>query len=215
MRSFLFTLLIIMTHATLASGQSIANGELPSRDDGTAGQYCGPCCVHYLLKVFGRTYDLDELIREIQPPDSKSGATLDSLSKALSQRGVYTLPVAVRRTSDVELTSPYPMILHLSARGAKDAHYVVWLPSAATDVTTIWDPSVGTVTETTWDAYSPQLSGAMLLTSPDPLNSPRFAIRSRANPRMLWTSAGFAVTALLLVAYCFARRYSPLPASPR
>ncbi|MCA9145088.1 MAG: hypothetical protein KDB05_19970 [Planctomycetales bacterium] len=206
MSKIVLALVIMVWCQGVVLGQQTPGDEKSVRDDRTATQFCGPCCVQYVLKAFGQSHDVDELIREIQWPESEHGATLDSLSKALSRRGVHVFPANVQNGRDVELISRFPIILHLNGKAEMDAHYVVWLPSESMEIATIWDPATRKTFELEWDAYSTTLSGAMLLTSPDPQSSPDFAIRPRTDPQAIWASVTFALTALGLLTICFARK---------
>ncbi len=143
---------------------------------------CGPRCVQFVLKQYGKEGDLIELVREIQWPDLESGANLDSVDQALRRRGVNTR--ALRIDPHADFRWPYPVILHLKGQNGL-GHYAVWLPSSTPEQSHVWISLSGVRVGPT-KKLAESLSGAILLTSPDPITDPLSAVAIPAGQNLLF-----------------------------
>jgi ABC-type bacteriocin/lantibiotic exporter with double-glycine peptidase domain len=107
---------------------------------GNEGMLCGPLCVTYLLRSFGRPADVDVIAAEAEWGDGRGGATMGSLVASLRRRGLSVKPLRV--TPGVPFRTAVPALLHTHAADGANGHYVVLLPSAP-DSVTLWDPADG------------------------------------------------------------------------
>jgi ABC-type bacteriocin/lantibiotic exporter with double-glycine peptidase domain len=137
---------------------------------------CGPKCVHFLLDYYGKEQeDIIRLVREIQYPEWREGATLSKVAESLEKRGIYTFAMKIKPSA--RLVWKYPVIVHLSPRPNEQiGHYVVWLPESRDNDLRIWNGDEGMQNhqERTW---SKERSGAVLLTSPEPITKPSQAVK--------------------------------------
>lgn len=130
--------------------------------NGPGDMFCGPRCVQYILKYYGKDEDLIDLVRETQWPNLEQGASLQSLDIALRKRGVHTS--ALRLKSINTLRWPYPVLLHLKGQNG-GGHYIVWLPCSSADQATVWVGLDGQETGATRQ-LAQRCSGRILLTAP-------------------------------------------------
>ncbi len=165
-----------------------------------AGQpYCGPWCVEYVLKYYGHDADLIALIREIQWPDLESGASLDAMDRALRTRGLHTFAMTI--SPEARLNWPFPVILHLRGEGGSQGHFVVWLPPSRTDEAQVWWGLDG-IHRVSESQLAAQRSGAVLLTSPQPIEDPPCAIQFKPSAAsMVLRAVGLSGCIILALVY--------------
>jgi hypothetical protein len=158
------------------------------------------------LEYYGRSGDesLIALTREIQWPDLEEGARLDRIDAALKKRGIYTYGLQV--TPRARLVWPHPVLVHLTAEGTSSGHFVVWLPTSSGARVDLWRGLQG-VKEESVRELAEERSGAVLLTSPEPIVAPDMAV-SETDPLawFWWMVLVFAATA---VAVFFVEWYRP------
>ena len=153
---------------------------------------CGARCVHFLLQW----YDKDDpgliaLVRETQWPDFEAGATLEAVDRALRARGIRTCAISVSPTAT--LVWPEPALVHISGAGAIPGHFVVQLPSSSGDVAQVWAGLEGVQSGPT-ESFAARRSGAVLLTSREPIAHPEIAvIASERGPALVILAFGSAV----------------------
>lgn len=148
-----------------------SKGELVSKSDNIV--VCGPRCVQFVLRHYGRDEDLIDLVQELQWPDLGGGATLSGLRQALENRGIHTF--AMRVEPGARLNWHSPAVLHWRGEERTLGHFVVWLPSSGTRAVLIWDGVFGTSRMTRSELAS-QMSGVILLTSASPIEHPEAAV---------------------------------------
>ncbi|GIW97430.1 MAG: hypothetical protein KatS3mg111_0763 [Pirellulaceae bacterium] len=143
---------------------------------------CGPRCVEFLLKHFGHSADLIELIKELQWPDLEAGTNLETIKNCIISRGLYAYPVRFD-SHDV----PYleaPIILHLGRNESSDGgHFCVLMPNSTKGhLVAIWDGAAGyRVLEK--QALLESLTGVGLAVSSTPLDEKALEVRaSRRSP---------------------------------
>jgi ABC-type bacteriocin/lantibiotic exporter with double-glycine peptidase domain len=163
--------------STLSSEESAARTDEETEEERNMGDMiCGPKCVHFLLDYYGKEQeDIIRLVREIQYPEIREGATLEKVAAALEQRGIHTFAMKIKPSA--RLVWKYPVIVHLNPRsGEQIGHYVVWFPDSHDNNLWIWNGDEGMQNhqERTW---SKERSGAVLLTSPEPINKPGKAVK--------------------------------------
>lgn len=134
---------------------------------------CGPRCVDYILRQYGRTTELIELIRAVQWPDIERGATMKSLEACLQQRGVHTF--AMRLSPSARLQWPQPVLVHLHHDQSPEEHFVVWLPSSSRALVHYWDGLLGRKIVSS-DEFARMRSGAVILTSDRPINESQIVV---------------------------------------
>jgi hypothetical protein len=136
---------------------------------------CGPRCVQYLLRYFGKGDDeLKDLVREIQWPNIEAGSSLSALEAALNKRGVFTRSLLISPQS--RLCWRYPVLVHLPGDGDQAlGHFVVWLPSSDILHDRIWSGLDG-VRSPSPARHAAVRSGAVILTSPTPIADPGVAV---------------------------------------
>ena len=137
---------------------------------------CGPKCVREILRLYGKEHeDVIRLVREIQWPEVRQGSTLADLAAALKKRGIQTYAMQIKPTA--RLVWPHPVIVHLKPKQNDDiGHFVVWKPESKGNTVQIWDSDRGTQKhdERQW---SKECTGAVLLTSPEPITDPGAAVQ--------------------------------------
>jgi ABC-type bacteriocin/lantibiotic exporter with double-glycine peptidase domain len=137
---------------------------------------CGPKCVSFLLGYYGKEQeDIIRLVREIQYPEIREGATLSKIIESLEKRGIYTCTIKVKPSA--RLVWKFPVIVHLKPRSNEQiGHYVVWLPESCNNDLRIWngDEGMQNYQERTW---SKERAGVVLLTSPEPIIKPGKAVK--------------------------------------
>jgi hypothetical protein len=78
------------------------------------------------------------LVREIQYPELREGATLSKVADALEKRGIHTFAMKIKPST--RLVWKYPVIVHLNPRSDEQiGHYVVWLPESHDNELRIWN----------------------------------------------------------------------------
>jgi hypothetical protein len=87
--------------------------------------YCGPRCVHRVLREYDMDVALIDLIREIQMPGPSAGSSMLDLASALERRGIQTRAVHID-PDQYSIVWDHPAIVHVQNEGVD--HYVVWLP---------------------------------------------------------------------------------------
>jgi len=141
-----------------------------SRDDFA----CGPRCVQYVLRHYGSSVDLVDLIRELQWSDFSRGTTLAEIQGVLERRGLYT--AAIRINDLARLRWRHPVVLHLARTRNEIGHYVVWLRNRRTQQV-VWNGLMGEI-ELPDALPGLPFSGAVLLTAPSPITHPESALAS-------------------------------------
>jgi ABC-type bacteriocin/lantibiotic exporter with double-glycine peptidase domain len=153
--------------AITASGPFTASADEPSPKPGDNGDMvCGPRCVRFVLRRYGRDVELIDLVKEMQWPDLEAGASLDRIQKSLNDRGVHTS--AIQFAPDRRLRWPHPAILFIAGTDGQRGHYVVRVPDESSDDELIWSGLEGW-RRGRWDQVTSGFSGVALLTSPDPI----------------------------------------------
>lgn len=127
---------------------------------------CGPRCVGFVLREYGRDEDLTDLVREMQWPNLSGGATLGALARALEKRGVNTCAVSLDPREGFRWR--YPVIVHLDRCGTSLGHYVVWMPSSSGSEAVVWD-GINGLSTIAYQELASEMSGSVLLTSPSPI----------------------------------------------
>jgi len=145
-----------------------------SKRDGHLQSVCGPRCVRRVLQYFGRDAELVDLIREMQDGDVERPSSLEAVSVALEKRGVRSF--AMRIASDAVLRWRYPVVVHLDGK-ATPGHFAVWLPTSTSHATEVW---MGLALVETMSAreFGRRRSGAVLLTSDEPITDPGDSVSS-------------------------------------
>jgi Peptidase C39 family len=161
-------LMVCVAIISLRSGDSSAS-ETEDAKTKAADFVCGPRCVQYVLRHFGLSADLSDLIHEMQWPEIERGTNLVAIQEALQKRGVFTR--AVRVGTDVELRWPHPVIVHLSAADQEIGHFVVQLPSDEPGNAIVWIGLDGWVMGDK-QKLAARRSGFVLLTAPEPILDP-------------------------------------------
>jgi ABC-type bacteriocin/lantibiotic exporter with double-glycine peptidase domain len=120
--------------------------------------------VQYLLRHYQiAAPDLLTVVRQIQWPDIRAGASLADMQQMLESHGVQTRPVQI--PADHVLVGPHASIVHL--RGVSPSaigHYVVLLPGTTRTWARVWDREE--VREMpTWELAT-RSSGTALVTAP-------------------------------------------------
>lgn len=137
---------------------------------------CGPKCVRKVLQLYGKEdEDIIRLVREIQWPEVRNGATMDRVAQSLEKRGIHTFAMQIKPSA--RIVWPYPVIVHLTPKPNDDiGHFVVWLPESQGSMARVWntDEKVQQRDEREW---SRERSGAVLLTSPEPIDDPNKALK--------------------------------------
>ena len=192
------------------------SSDMPVSERNIGNLICGPKCMHEILRLYGKEdEDIIRLVREIQYPDIHKGATLDNVAKALEKRGIHTF--AMNISPSARIVWQHPVIVHLHPKqGEEIGHYVVWLPESHGDIVRIWnmDKRIQEDNERFW---SKERSGAILLTSPEPIGDPGKALKwvglpfyDQMGDILAWT---IFVIGLVLVVESF-RLYRPMPRHP-
>ncbi|GHT45324.1 hypothetical protein FACS189454_04610 [Planctomycetales bacterium] len=170
---FVLLCLLFMMMQVCLSGES---GIAERKEKNIGDTICGPRCVQEVLRLYEKEdEDIIQLVREIQYPEVHEGAKLSKIADALEQRGLH--PFAMKIKPSARIVWRYPVIVHLTPiSGETIGHYVVWLPSSKSHRVTIWNGNEGVqeLDERTW---SKERSGAVLLTSPEPITKPDDALQ--------------------------------------
>ena|GEM_PF-3531482 len=137
---------------------------------------CGPKCVQEMLRLYGKeNEDIIRLVREIQWPEVRKGATLANVAQALEKRGIHTFAMSI--SPSARIVWQHPVIVHLNPKpGEEMGHFVVWLPESQGDTVRIWNMSVN-IQQENERLWSKERSGAVLLTSPEPIRDPGKALK--------------------------------------
>jgi ABC-type bacteriocin/lantibiotic exporter with double-glycine peptidase domain len=177
----IFSLLLIICFTSTFHGEETEKGisehiEEPESKKNIGDTICGPKCVRFLLDYYGKEQEyIIRLVREIQYPELFEGATLSKVAEALEKRGIYTFAMKIKPSA--RLVWKYPVIVHLYPRSEEQiGHYVVWLPDSQDNNVRIWngDQGIQNHQERIW---SQERSGAVLLTSPEPITKPGKAVK--------------------------------------
>jgi len=137
---------------------------------------CGPKCVLEILRLYEKEdEDLIRLVREIQYPDVRKGATLANIAQALEKRGIHTFAMGISPTA--RIVWQYPVIVHLNPKpGEEIGHFVVWLPESRGDTVQIWN-MYARVQQENERLWSTERSGTILLTAPAVIADPGQALK--------------------------------------
>ncbi len=158
---------------------------------------CGPRCAQFILRHYGIDADLIDLVREIQWPTLEDGATLAAVDQALRARGVHTRALRMGPTS--RLSWSHPVLLHLTGETA-GGHFVVWLPDSTENTAHVWIGLAG-VQSGRFDSLRKRMSGAILLTSPTPIESTQWEAQDTS--RTVFAILSFSSIAMLAVLGCW------------
>ncbi len=172
--------------STSAASRFAAAAEDSSRDN-----VCGPRCVRFLLSYYGKGQDVEliDLVREVQWPDMKSGATLSDLANQLRKYEIHTAMLKV--SPKAELCWRHPVLVHLKSTGDGPGHYVVWLPESTESEAHVWSGLAGT-SEVAVATLARKMSGNVLLTADTPIVDPQGAVL-RTRDAIFWDSAKVVV----------------------
>jgi ABC-type bacteriocin/lantibiotic exporter with double-glycine peptidase domain len=142
----------------------------------TSDVICGPRCVKYILDYYKYdSVEISELAREMQWPEIEKGASLNSLTDSLEKRGVFTFALSI--SNSAKLIWPDPVIVHYGSQARDNiGHYVVWLPESSESEIVIWNGNEG-IQYLSQSDWMQSRSGAILLTSSQPINNPYDAIQ--------------------------------------
>ena len=164
----LFCLVLVLTAgapALYGDDQEAVDSDVQDSERNIGDLICGPKCVREILRLYGKEdEDIIRLVREIQCPEVRKGATLASVAQALEKRGIHTFAMII--SPSARIVWKYPVIVHLNPKpGEKIGHFVVCLPESQGNTVRIWnmDARIQQKDERLW---SSERSGAVLLTSP-------------------------------------------------
>ena len=188
-------------HRTNANAES--NQTASDNANGHGDLVCGPRCVQYVLKHYRQDVDLVEVIREVQWPDLEHGATMQAMAAYLTERGIHT--AGMQLASKTRLTWENPVIVHLTGESDEIGHYVVWLPSTSGRVVDAWFGLEG-IRQVPEREFAGLRSGAILLTSPAPIQDPNIAVKRRGVDPLLWLVIG--ITCLVLLGLMRSREWT-------
>lgn len=150
--------------------------DTPNRERNIGDLICGPKCVREVLRLYGREdEDMIRLVREIQWPEVRKGSTMADIAQALEKRGVHTFAMKIKPSA--RIVWPHPVVVHLAPKpGEEIGHFVVWLPESQGGAAKVWNTDKGLEqqNERTW---SKERSGAVLLTSLEPIDDPGKALK--------------------------------------
>lgn len=199
----LFLICAAVGAGMLSAQQAARSDAVPLRGD-VADVVCGPRCARFLLQWYKKDDPgLVRLIREVQWPNLDEGASLASLDAALRLRGIHTC--AIRVAPKAILKWPHPMIVHLADEASRTGgHYVVQLPSSTSDVVHAWVGLPG-VQSGPAELLNSRRSGAVLLTSTEPITHPDLAV---ARSHYEWAFRLFVLGSALF-AVAAAKQYFP------
>ncbi len=164
---------------------------------------CGPRCVQFILKQYGKQVELHDLIQEIQWPHLEAGSNLADLQKSLNKRGIHT--AAIQISSGAKLDWTEPVLVHLkpgiSITPETLGHFVVWLPSSTSDIVHLWFGPKG-IHQGSNNRFASIRSGAVLLTSQRPIDQSSLAISRSISEWWAWMFlVGGLASVLLSLAY--------------
>lgn len=157
--------------------------------------YCGPRCVHQILKHYGiSSVDLLQCATELRWNSNRSGVDMQSVAELLNRHGINT--AAFEAKPGYVLRWRHPAVAHLQSIDGNAGHFVVLLPNATREKVHIWDgPLLERVMSA--QAFSERVDGGVLLTSPEPIPHSLDPFRLTAE-EVEWKS-GLGVTMLLLL----------------
>jgi ABC-type bacteriocin/lantibiotic exporter with double-glycine peptidase domain len=177
-QALLFPLLVVVVTTLFLYGDEnvIQESEVEKSEKNIGDLICGPKCVCEIVRLYGKEEeDVVRLVREIQYPDVRAGATMASVAQALEKRGIHTFAMKIKPSA--RIVWQYPVIVHLSPKTDNEiGHYVVWLPDSTGNIAKIWntDEVIRDMNERDW---SKERSGVVLLTSPEPIDNPSKAVK--------------------------------------
>jgi ABC-type bacteriocin/lantibiotic exporter with double-glycine peptidase domain len=102
---------------------------------GAIDQLCGPRCAHFILRHFGRTTELYEIVDEMLAHEGSQDTSLADLRTVLEKRGLY---VASYQLAPSEPLRVFPAICHFRETVAGPGHFVV-VRDFRNDHVLIWD----------------------------------------------------------------------------
>lgn len=105
------------------------------KQTGTIDQLCGPRCAHFILRHFGRTTELYEIVDEMLAHEGSQDTSLADLRTVLEKRGLY---VASYQFAPSEPLRVFPAICHFRETVAGPGHFVV-ARDFKNDHVLIWD----------------------------------------------------------------------------
>lgn len=123
-----FFVIAITFYVTLAFGAAPPVAPSGQHTRSTEDVVCGPRCLRYILRHYGKQSDLIDLVRAIQWPDIKSGSSLASIEAVLRKNEIATQALYVPVGANVKWD--HPVLIHCSATEATPAHYIVLLATA-------------------------------------------------------------------------------------
>lgn len=160
---------------------------------------CGPRCLDYILRFYGKTAEFTELVEELQRGDVCRATTLLALRECLLDRGIAVEAVRCE-PGDLRLFDwPEPAIMHLKGERGATGHFVVVVPSAhARGYLQVWDGIYGTG-EMPAKKIEQTSTGYLLLTSASPIKNARQCM-GRVQPywTLAWAAAISATVVIVL-----------------
>ncbi|MDR2171775.1 MAG: hypothetical protein LBP59_16650 [Planctomycetaceae bacterium] len=173
--TIIISLFLILVTTPMLFCNEKENNEKTEKEKNIGDVICGPKCVSFLLKYYGKEEDIIHLVREIQYPELLEGTSLAKIAEALEKRGIYTFAMKIKPST--RLVWKYPVIVHLDqSHNEQIGHYVIWQPESRNNDLWIWDgdKDMQNYQERTW---SKKRSGVVLLTSPEPITKPGNAVK--------------------------------------
>lgn len=169
-------LLLTAVPILLGDDQEADDLETVNQERSIGDLICGPKCVQEVLRLYEKEdEDIIRLVREIQWPEVRKGATLANVAQALEKRGIHTFAMDI--FPSVRIVWNYPVIVHLNPKpGQEIGHYIVWLPESQKDTVKIWNMNAK-VEQENERLWAKERSGAVLLTSPEPIDEPGRALK--------------------------------------
>lgn len=162
-----------------------------------ADNICGPRCVAHILRHYGRPADLLEIVREIQYPDIKAGATFADIRSLLERSGIWTAVVHV--PAGYSLAWDHPAVAYMRGQDeSRLGHYAVVVsePGGARDAS--WD-GIADVRQYR-DAGLLAADRVVLVTAPQPVSLAEIQrrIRSESDVTLLALGIVCALGAVLV-----------------
>jgi hypothetical protein len=155
---------VIVVSPVVAQESAPKGDDLNADVNSSRDNICGPRSVQYLLRYYtGSSPELVSLVRQLQWPDIRAGASLADIQRVLEAQGIPTKPIKIgpNRLPSCQ----HPSVLHLRCDTSPVVgHYVVLLPGSSSFWARIWDRD-GEKRVPTCD-LADRCSGAVLVTSP-------------------------------------------------
>lgn len=155
-------LLSIVIAIVGADGQSSAKHQSGALFGQANDMVCGPRCLRFIMRHYGKQRELIDLVKATQWPDIENGASLARMETVLRESGVGTQ--AVRVPTGATIKWPHPVLMHYHASGSRSEHYIVLIRTSAGISEVYWgiDGFGSIATSELWRLST----GIALLTSP-------------------------------------------------